>query len=169
MYYKITDKQSEVYNQFKELLDWEREIKQENERNLIKKAGSDFRAYMGTPAPHHDSRVTRFSGFEFTEPDKLNPKAWKPDKDNPDIMVPNRRTKAGKEMDRFLSGMSGELKQSHFGKIYDILGLSRPTGRFKLPQVGLGKEDEILIAIDAEVEHEDVIETTLTGIKQLKK
>lgn len=157
MYYKIEKKESKVYKELVKLRKEEKEFEKLNCKLIVEKTGSNYKSFLGHKGQQNFSRLTQYNGFEFEEPKKLNQKAWKKHKEHPQIFVPNKRTKEGKEMDSFLQH---GLKTSFFRKPLDILGVDA-NGSFSLPFIELVKDVIVMYLDDSfEFENKDVIEIT---------
>lgn len=167
MYYKITNTASDIFHTMYEMRKQEREWEVENRKAIEEKAGSTWKLYSGRPGQQTFSRVTSYSAFEFTEPDKLCIKTWSKSKDVEGAYEPNTRTKLGREMSQFLSN---GLKGHWFGIVYDNLGLDRPMGRTAFPFVEICG-DVIIMFLDQRVElkHDHIIEITKTEFDELFK
>jgi hypothetical protein len=132
MYYKITDKESNVFQQLYELLKQEKLKKSDNEIALKAKIGLTFKTFLGEPGQQKFNRLPEYYGFKFLEPsDLIDERIWKKDKEHPEIYIPNRRTKAGREMLAFLDN---GLKKSYYGKVFEILKLKHDR-RFTFPAI----------------------------------
>lgn len=166
MYYKITNKECEVYGKLHEMRTRELEIEEENVLAIKEKTGLDFDTFLGHRSQQSWNRVTQYIGFEFTEPEKVNLKIWKKDKDNSNIFIPNTRYKLGREMNEFLSN---GLKGSKFTKVFDILEIQRKS-HFTFPYVEI-VDDVILIYLDNNHEPKDpnVIEVTKREFDEILK
>lgn len=131
MYYKITDQSSEVYQKLHKLRSAELQMEKENKKAIEAKTGMTWDVYLGDPKQQHFRRVCQFYGFKFHQSEKVDTKIWKKDKKHPGIWVPNTRTKAGREMQQFLSN---GLKASPYYEVFEILRL-QSLGRFTFPFV----------------------------------
>lgn len=158
MYYKIVNKESEVYKQLHQLRIDEIDMAGKNLKLIEEKIGLRFKNYFGNNSQQSFRRVPHYSGFEFLENQNINEKIWKKHKEYPSIYIPNRKTKIGKEMSEFLS--SG-LKYSSYLKVFEILDLSIDSGSFSLPYVEI-VNDVIIMYLDDkhEPKDENVIEIT---------
>ena len=120
MYYKIENQECKVYKKLKALREQEIQFEKENRIAIYDKTGLFFEEYLGKSGQQTFDRVTSYSGFGFTDVENVSLKTWSRHKDYPNIFIPNKRTKLGKEMATFLS--SG-LKRSCFSKPFEILGV----------------------------------------------
>jgi hypothetical protein len=165
MYYKITNKECEVYQKLHAMRTEERGMQAYNERAIKDKIGLDFESFFGVFGQQTVGRVTQYSGFKFTEPKKVDLKIWQRHNDNPEVFIPNRKTKLGRDMAEFLAN---GLKSSFFYKPLDILGFEYPH-RFTFPFVDVVGE-VIVLYLDDQMEPADtnVIEITKREFNQLR-
>lgn len=171
MYYKIINKDSEVYKQLYELRKKELQIEENNKRMVKELVGQDFTHFIGKAGQQNFERVTQYSGFVFKHPEKLPPKVWVLDKQygNKGGYVPNRRTKAGREMLEKLRS----LPHSSISEVFRILKCEL-SGRFVFPYVELGKDDVIVLYMsdrydDVLSKNKDIIEITKREFEELNK
>lgn len=157
MYYKIKNKESKVYQELFDLRTKELQMEEDNIKAIEEKTGLKWENMFGHQGQQNFNRVSRYSGFEFTEPEKVGLKTWKRHKDYNDVFLPNLRTKSGREMEEFLNN---GLKGSRFDKVIKILKL-QDLRRFTFPYVEIFG-DLILIALGEGHEPKDknVIEIT---------
>jgi hypothetical protein len=158
MYYKITNKDCEVYKKLHALRTQEKKIEKENINAINEKTGLKWKCSFGRHGQQNFRRVTSYEGFEFTEPEKVDLKVWRHHKDQQGIFVPNVRTKLGREMQEFLwNGLNG----SNYNRVIEILKLA-DLRRFQFPYVEITKDEIIIIALgDAhEPKDKNVIEIT---------
>lgn len=162
MYYKITNKQSEVYKKLHKLLEHEQKIGEENRKAVNKKVGYKFEKFLGYIGQQNMQRTTQYSGFVFIlEPNEsIDTKVWKSSKEHAGCYVPNTRTAVGREMSDFLSN---GLQKSNFQKVFSILNL-KLYGKFTFPFVKIapGSKNTIILYLDDnnEPKDENVIEIT---------
>ena len=143
MYYKVTNKESEVYKQLFELRQTEQQIEENNEKLLAEKIPYKWEEFSGYIGQQNFGRTTQYCGFVFLEPEKVDLKVWKRDKDNKKLFEPNRKTKAGKEMANFLfNGM----ERSGCNRPFEILGIERGS-RFSFPYVEICNDGDIVICL----------------------
>jgi hypothetical protein len=164
MYYKIENKECEIYKKLHLMRTEEIQIGKENEKTLDEKIGLKFETYLGHHGQQNFRRTTQYIGFEFTEPEKVDMKLWQKHKEHSGIFIPNKRTKAGRDMAEFLAN---GLKSSHYKKPIQILGLPEQR-RFTIPFVEI-VGDLILIYLDnnSEPKDENIIEITKREFEQL--
>lgn len=171
MYYKITNKNSNVYKQLYNLRKKEREIEESNEKLVKELVGQNFTHFIGMAGQQNLKRVTQYSGFEFKHPEKLPPKVWVLDEKYGDkgCYIPNRRTKAGREMLEKLR----TLPHSSIIDVFRILKCEM-LGRFVFPYVEIGNDDVIVFYMsdrydDVLSKNKDIIEITKREFEELNK
>lgn len=130
MYYKITNEDSEVYKQMSDLLQEEKRIEEKNVKMIKEKIPYEWEISYGHAGQQNFRRTTSYTGFVFTEPEKVD-KAWKLMKDGK-TFIPNTRTKVGREMSSFL--LNG-LEKSWYEKPLEILGCNGFRQHFAFPFV----------------------------------
>lgn len=140
MYYKITDKDSELYKKLHQLRTEELAIEKSNKAVIKEVVGDDWDEYLGKGGQQNYWRVTQYTGFAFKHPDRLPEKTWKQHKEHAGIYVPDTRTKRGQLMQLFLKN----LPHSSFTKVFAILQCPI-DGRFTFPYVEIGKDDVIVV------------------------
>ena len=165
MYYKILNKECEVYQKLHAMRTEEIQFEEENLKAIKEKTGMEWTSFLGRRSQQTFGRVTTYSGFVFTEPEKVDLKVWKPTKQTENGFVPNLRTKAGREMSEFLRN---GLKGHWFKRVYDNVGLKNPAGRFAFPFVEICG-DVIILFLDGdpEIADENIIEITKTEFTQI--
>ena len=164
MYYKVENKESEVYKKLHEMRIEELQIDKDNWQTIKQKTGLDFDLFLGHSGQQNFKRTRLFQGFKFNEPEKVDLKIWKRDKDHPQIFVPNKRTKVGREMSEFLSN---GLKGSRYDKPFEILGVEH-NGKFSFPYVEIvGELILIVLGDNQEPKDPNVIEITKTEFDEL--
>ena len=156
MYYKIENKDCKVYKELRAMREKELLIEEENKKAIAAKIPYEYESFYGYHGQQSMSRISEYIGFYFNEPDKIDKSVWIPSKDDPDIYIPNNRTKAGKEMKSFLHS----LKKGSFWDVWEVLNLPE-IGRFTLPYVEI-INDILCIYVDnkQEPKDENVIEIT---------
>lgn len=164
MYYKITNTASEVYQKLHAMRTQERQWEIDNRKAIESKVGNTWKRFRGYEGQQTFNRVTHYSGFEFETTDNICPKTWKQDKDWPGVYVPNLRTKAGKEMSKFLNDLPGHW----YGIMYDNLGMKMPKGRNTFPFVEISGET-IILFLDNNLTppSEDLVEITKKEFEEL--
>ena len=158
MYYKIENKECEVYKQLHELRKKEIQISKDNETAIEEKTGLTWESFLGTNSQQNFRRVPQYSGFEFNEAEKVDLKIWKEHSEHKGYFIPNRRTKIGREMSEFLRN---GLKGSRYDKPFEILGIEHARS-FVFPFVEIGNDDIIVLYLHEEyqLDNEDIIEIT---------
>ena len=166
MYYKIENKNCEVYKNLHDLRIKELAIEDENEVAIKEKTGLNFENSFGNHGQQNFRRVTQYSGLVFTEPEKVDGKIWIRHKEHSGVFVPNRKTKVGREMSDFLSN---GLKASNYDRVIEILELEE-LRRFTLPFVEVVGEVIIIFLGDGhEPKNENVIEITKREFNDIRK
>lgn len=77
MYYKIENKESEVYKKLYELRKKEIQFEKDNVKAIEEKTGLTWESFLGYAGQQNFNRVTQFTGFNFKEIDKIDSKIWK--------------------------------------------------------------------------------------------
>ena len=159
MYYKIENKECEVYKKLYEMRTNELKVCDENKKAIEEKTGLTWNCFLGYNGQQNFRRTTQYSAFEFVEKDKIDPKIWSLKDDG--IYHPNRRTKVGREMSEFLQ--NGLKAGNRYDKPFEILGIETKR-RFTFPFVEIGNNDVIVCYFDDnhEPHNENVIEITRT-------
>lgn len=142
IYYKITDKESDLYKTLYEQRTKELEARKENEELLEKLIPYKWEIYSG----HRDnsySRIPRYFGFKFENPDEVDMNVWKRDRSDPEMFVPNRKTRAGKRMATDLEN----LKYFSFIRFMEMLEITDYCGRWVVPAMEIAG-DAILVEVD---------------------
>ena len=159
MFYKIRNKESELYKKLHELRTKEKEIDKKNAATVRQLVGDDWGHFSGWLGQQNFHRVTTYSGFAFKHPENLPPKTWKKHKEYEDIYVPDRRTKNGRAIDEALDN----LPHSSVIYVFEILQIEMP-GRFVFPYVEICDDGTIVLFVDdkfdLEKKFQDVIEIT---------
>lgn len=169
MYFKITNKDSDLYKRLRELREREIRIEESNLEKIKIKVELPFDGTFGHEGQQNWGRVTTYDGFCFTELDKVNPKVWKKHPEHDDVFVPNLRTKLGREMAVFLhSGM----ESSYYRSVLDILGIDH-IRRFSFPYLEIANDILILYIDDRfcpfkEEENPDLIEITKREFEEIR-
>jgi len=164
MYYKIENKESQVFKKLQNLRIKERQIEKDNEKAIEDKTGLKYENILGRLGQQNFRRVTQYTGFQFLEPEKVDLKIWQKDKEYPECFVPNNRTKLGREMAEFLRN---GLKSSRYSDVWDILNLEH-LKRFNFPFVEISGDVIILFLNDEhEPQDENIIEITKREFNQL--
>lgn len=144
MFYKIDNKECQVYKNVHALRTKELEMETENKTLITEKTGLEWKGYLGHPGQQNFNRVTEYCGLRFTSPNLVNPKIWKKDESNEGIFLPYTRTKLGREMAAFLNN---GLKGSCFTEMFKAIGVLDYGNRFTIPFVDI-ENDIIYIYMD---------------------
>lgn len=159
MFYKITNKESELYKKLHELRTNERKIDKENNAAVKQLVGDDWDHFSGWEGQQNFHRVTMYSGFAFKHPENLPPKTWKKHKEYEDIYVPDRRTKNGRAIAEALD----DLPHSSVIYVFEILEMEM-SGRFVFPYIEICDDETIVLFVDDKFDLEkkfpDVVEIT---------
>ena len=170
MYYKIIDKESDLYKRLHELRTKELEIERNNEKLVKEIVGDDWTYFSGNSGQQNFERCTQYKGFQFNHPENLPPKTWVLDKVYGDkgVYVPNNRTKAGREIKEKLSN----LPHSSLIDVFRLLKCEM-YGRFTFPYVEICDSGEIVIYMsdryDLESKFKEVVEITKHDAEELLK
>ena len=158
MYYKIENKECEVYKKLHEMRSKELQMEEDNKQLIAEKTGLEWESFLGYKGQQNFNRVTQYSGFLFKEPEKVDLKIWSRHSEHKDAFVPNRRTKLGREMNEFLNN---GLKGHSFNLVFKNLGIEYLMRRFTFPYVEICG-DVIVLYLDekTEITDENIIEIT---------
>ena len=161
MYYKIENKECEVYKQLHELRTRELVINKMNKALIATKVNLDYDKFMGN-INQGWVRTWTYSGFLFKESEKVNPKIWKL-KDG--CYYPNSRTKDGKDMSKFLS----QLDKTMFKDVLEILDIELGY-KFSFPFLDLSESGVVVLYLsDNHVpKDENLIEITSKEFEALR-
>lgn len=166
MHYKIVNKDCSLYKELHALRTKELEIGKKNIELIEEKVGQKFNSFLGSNSQQTVLRVPQYIGFEFEDNTKLDPKVWIKHKDHEHILVPNKKTKAGKEMHTFLRS---ELGNSFYNNVFDILGVD-VSGNFTFPYLQIAGEILLLyIGDDIDPKNDKLIEITRKEFIELQQ
>jgi len=157
MYYKIENKNCEVYKKLRALREKERKIEKDNKKSIEEKIPYKWKSFYGHSGQQNFGRVTIYSGFCFSNPDIVDTKVWKELPDGKGCFIPNRRTKAGRDMTEFL--LNG-LARSNFYCLWEILDLPE-LGRFVFPFLEI-VDNTLILFLDDKQEPTDINVTEIT-------
>lgn len=167
MYYKIDNKESEVYRKLHSIRAEELKFEEENKQLISEKTGLKWERYLGHYGQQNFNRVSTYSGFEFIQPELVDLKIWKRNHEHNSCFIPNRKFKAGREMANFLNN---GLKGHWFNVVFKNLGIERQGGRFVFPYVEIVGETIILFLDDKiEITDENIIEITSKEFNQIRE
>lgn len=160
-YYKVTDKSCKLFVDCSKFLKHEAEL-HKIQKETIEARMPKFEKYRGTKG---FNRIVTYTGFVFEDPDKLDPKEWNTKlADGYKLSTPNKRTKKGKEILKFLQ----DFKRTNCWDVDALLNIEKQSlyGSF-YPADLFKHNDTIYIFIDAqyrktfEQENDGFIEITL--------
>lgn len=164
MYYKIENKNCDVYNKLYELRTKEIQIKKDNEQAIEEKTGLKFETFLGYNTQQNFRRVPQYEGFKFKNTKNINLKIWKEHPEHKDIFVPNRKTKLGREMSEFI--LNG-LKGSRYDKVFKILNIQYGR-KFTFPFVEIVNGIIVIfLGDDLEPKDKNIIEITKREFNEL--
>ena len=165
MYYKITNKESDVYKKLHELRTKEIAIGERNKKAIIDKIPYKWKNFVGIIGQQSFNRVTQYFAFKFEEPEKVDMGVWKKHKEYPECFVPDNRRKGGKEMQKFIDN----LEKSSFFELEEIIGTDH-IGRFTLPFLEIAG-DILILYLDEKFEPkgDEFIEITSKEFEEIRK
>lgn len=164
MFYKIINNNSEVYNNMADFLLKENMINENNKKRLLEKIPYKWESSWGNSSQQDFIRTITYSGFKFLNADEVDKKVWKMRDDG--YWFPNLRTKAGKEMERFLNS----VEKTHYNDLLEIVKCNYFLSRFKFP-FALQCNDTIILSLDDQLTplpEEDIIEITYKEFKEIQ-
>lgn len=161
MYFKITNKESEIYKRLHEQRTKEIDAENENRKIVEQKVVYPFTEFLGHHGQQNFRRVTIYSGFKFDlDETNINPKIWRRDSEVKSCFVPNRRFKLGREISDLLSnGLNG----FRFDIIFEIFGIEHPK-TFKFPFMEICPDGDLVVYFgeDYDFNSPDITEITKT-------
>ena len=167
MYYKIENKQCEVYQKLHALRTEELHIEKRNTKAIKEKVGLKWDGEFGHSGQQCFTRVSSIIGFKFIQPLSVNLKVWQEHKQHKGYYIPNSRTKAGREMREFL--LNG-LERSSLKKVIAILNLNDNLRRFTFPFIEIvGELIIIFLGEGHEPTNDNVIEITKKEFEQIRR
>lgn len=99
IYYKVENKDSDLYKRANEFLAMEEELR-EIQKKTIESKLPKFSKYKGEKG---FNRIVLYTGFVFDDKENIDPKVWKTKEEDGEMLSkPNLRTKVGKAMNEFL-------------------------------------------------------------------
>ena len=99
IYYKVENKDSELFKRANVFLAMEEELR-EIQRKTIESKLPKFSKYQFLKG---FNRIVQYTGFVFDDKENIDPKVWKTKEENGEMLsTPNLRTKVGKAMNEFL-------------------------------------------------------------------
>lgn len=155
MYYKIINQQCDIYKELRTQREQELVAKKENRLLLAKHIPYQYQKFAGF-TDQGGRRIPIPVGFYFLNPEEVDTTVWKEDSKKKGLYYPSKRTKKGKEMQKFLDS----LKSYSAFRLLDKLGVDY-IGEFTTPYMELSK-DVIVLHLDdkQEPKGEDFIEIT---------
>ena len=99
IYYKVENKDSELFKRANVFLAKEEELREIQRKSIESKVPkfSKYKCLKGF------NRIGQYTGFVFDDKENIDPKVWKTKEENGEMLSkPNLRTKVGKAMDKFL-------------------------------------------------------------------
>lgn len=164
-FYKVENKQSALFKKASDFL-----TKEENLRNMQKETiVAKLPKFSKYKTERGFNRIPIYKGFVFENPENLDPKVWNTKKEN-GMMVsfPNPRTKAGKEMKKFLLS----FERTDIWDLDRVLGIDKFSINGEFYQSNMFKhKDCVYIFIDSQYREEfeknntDLIEITYGEMK----
>lgn len=160
-YYKVSDQSCDLFKKASEFLTMEEQLRQA-QKEAIEARVPKFTTYRGERG---FNRIIRYKGFVFEDQESIDPKVWTTKMvDGKPCSTPNRRTKAGKEMDKFLK----EFKRTNCWDVDRLLNIEKQSLHGLFYPADLFKHnDTIYIFIGSqyrktfEAENDGFIEITL--------
>lgn len=161
MYYKITDKESKVFKSCHELDEKIKRIDKENITKVEEFTGLKYAQRLGGFGFSLTFRITGIIPVD----NSVYGDEWKRDTNYPGVIIPNRKTKRGKEIEKFFK----DLESVFYTEIYDALYLpDSGSSRFKIPNI-VGNKNIVLIFLDDQFnpQNDGLIEITRTEYLKL--
>ena len=164
MYYKVTNKESDVYKKLHAMRTEEIARHVRNLKALSEKIPYKWENFYGHQGQQTFTRGCEYVGFKFLD-EVIDLKIWSKANNPKGYYLPNSRTKAGREMKSFLS----HLEKGYFKDPLDILGCDDVRGKFTLPYVEIEGE-VIVIYLDSKQfpTDENVIEITSKEFNEIQ-
>ena len=165
MYYKVTNKESEVYKALYQLRSKELQLEKDNLETVKKTVQYDWKEYLGYHGQTNFLRVSVYVGFKFLEPEKVDLSTWRLHKDHEGIYVPNKKTLKGRAINAVLQSIDG----SSIFDLEEILNLDF-SGKFKFPVLEIVEDVIILWLDDAhKPTDENIVEITQKQFENFSK
>ena len=165
MYYKILNKESEVYKTLFQMRKKELQIGKDNIKAIEEKTSLEWDSFVGYSGQQNFNRTTQYVGFKFNDEGKVDLKIWKKSKDYEGCYEPNRRTKLGREMAEFLlNGLQGNM----YSNVFKALGIEDSFRKFTYPYVEIEGESLVLyLGEECKITDDDIIEITSKEFKEI--
>lgn len=158
-YYKVEDTNSELFKNASEFLNMEQELR-DIQKKAVEEKVPKFSQYRGIRG---FTRISQYEGFVFDDQENIDEKVWKTKEvDGKMLSTPNLRTKAGKEMKKFLKS----FKRTTCWDVDHLLGLDKKSiyGNFYLAD--LFKHNHVIyIFIDSQ--YRDIFEQENADAKEI--
>lgn len=139
MFYKIINKECDIYKKLRVQREAELTAKSENKK-ILEESFPSYERFSG----YRDQGAQRIAipvGFYFTNPDEVDRTAWMEDKKRKGLFYPSKRYSKGKEMQRILNS----LKSFSSFKLMDLMGLEcSGIGEFSTPYLEMVPEGLVL-------------------------
>lgn len=166
MYYKVINKESEVYKKLREQREKEMEADKRNKAKIEELLGFKWKAFYGRNGYQNLWRVTTYTAFVPEDGSNIT-NVVRPSSKSEDAYEPNRRSKAGKALSDFLRR---GMETFHFDQVLNIVGVKRYLSRFNIPFMAI-KDDVVLLYLDEDHRPtaEDVVEITFKEFEELLK
>lgn len=158
-YYKVENPDSDLFKKASEFLDMEKELVN-IQKQAIEKKVPKFSYYKGSWG---FERVVRYIGFVFVDQENIDKRVWKTKEvDGKMLSVPNRRTKAGKEMEKFL----GSFKRTTCWDVDHLLSIDKKSIYGKFYPANLFENNGVIyILIDSQ--YRDIFVQNNVGFKEI--
>lgn len=158
-YYKVEDKESELFKKASVFLDMERELTKEQKQTIEKKLPK-FSFYVSQSG---FERVKRYVGFVFDDQEHIDNKVWVTKEVGGKMLSkPNLRTKAGKEMKAFL----GSFKRTTCWDVDRLLKIEKEVIHGSFYPANLFKSNGIIYII-IDCQYRDTFEKENTCFKEI--
>lgn len=159
------NKESDIYKVLHKQRTKELAAKKENNKILKELIPYKWEQYLGWK-DNSFGRIPAYFGFKFENLEEIDKNIWKQDKNNPAYYVPNKRTKAGKEMAVKLD----RLKRFSFYRIWEMLEISNETGSKSVPFLEIAGDILLLFLDDSQnPKDQNVVEITKREFIQIFK
>ncbi|MDD3037924.1 hypothetical protein [Bacteroides sp.] len=148
MYYKIVNKDSSIYQKLVEQREKELKTKEENKVLLKQHIPYAYEKFAGF-TDQGARRIPIPVGFYFLHPEEVDLTVWKEDGKRKGLFYPSKRTKAGREMEKFLES----LKSYSAFRLLDEIGIDY-CGEFHTPFLEMAG-DVVVLHLDDHHEPKD--------------
>lgn len=158
-YYKVEQQECELFKKASEFLAMEEELRT-TQKKAIEERVPKFTTYRGSRG---FNRIIQYKGFVFEDVENIDPKVWVTKlTDGKLCSTPNKRTKAGKEMDKFLK----EFKRTTCWDVDELLNIEKQSINGSFYPADLFKhQDCIYILIDSQ--YRKLFEENNTGVIEI--